>query len=414
MSFFNQLKNKAEELNKKHNIVPSFGQNHQPQQQGHAPSPYHQNYPGQPQPQPQYPGYNQPAPPPPGSWQQQQQSPSQLAAYGNYYAEAPPPPIPYHSRPGGSSGAGGSSFGNPSVGNADPTAPAPRVYWRPDFSPATPVSQAFEHKQGHGEPYGWGNNELQVYTASPANSFHTVTTSTSTNPTTGQQQPHPILVVRAIAQPQHPDPEARFTSARLVSRTSLGSDSGGALSATLTLPCAPGVWPAFWLLPREPFRWPRDGEVDVAETWDGDGVNRACLHWGYYDGAPGEPEKHRVRETRVPDLGSRPGGVRFDFVWYTGGNGNGNGNGGANGTRLMWYVDGRPVMRNWMPEGARPIGDFCVLLNVAMGGNVCQGKVPREGVYDLVVHDLHMSEAPEGGWGRFEADWQRCPDGAVM
>lgn len=409
MSFFNQLKNKAEELNKKHSIIPSFGQNHQPQhqqqqQQGHAPSPYHQNYPGQPQ--PQYTGYyNQPAPPA-GSWQQppppphqpQQQSPSQLAAYGNYYAQAPPPPIPYHSRPGGA-GAGGSG-----IPSSSGTPPAPPVYWRPDFSAAAPVSHAFEHKLGHGSPYGWGNNELQTYTDSPANSFHAAAA------TTGQQ----ILVVRAIARPQHPDPEARFTSARLVSRAPLGRASG-CLTAALTLPCAEGVWPAFWLLPREPFSWPRDGEVDVAETWNGDGANRSCLHWGYYDGAPGEPEKHRVRETRVPDMGSRAGGVRFDFVWYSGGGGgSGSGSGSGSGTRLMWYIDGRPVMRNGMPAGARPIGDFCVLLNVAMGGNVCQGKVPREGVYDLVVHDLHMSEAPEGGWGRFEADWQRCPDGAVM
>ncbi|KAI0525593.1 hypothetical protein F5B22DRAFT_590656, partial [Xylaria bambusicola] len=70
-------------------------------------------------------------------------------------------------------------------------------------------------------------------------------------------------------------------------------------------------------------------------------------------------------------------------------------------------------MKNLMPPGTRRIEDWTVLLNIAMGGNVCQGKNPRDGAYDMVVHDLHMSEAPDGGWPRFDSDWQHCPDGAV-
>ena len=409
MSFFNKLKNKAEELNTKHNILP-FGQNQNQNQnnqtqQGQAPSAPHQTqtYPGQ----SQYPAYQQQQqqpPPPSASWQQPAQT-----TYGNYYAQAPPPPVPFHSRPGGGAGGvGGVPLGGIQQTTAAAAAAAvapPQIYWRPDFNPAVPVSQTFDQKQGHGDPWGWGNSELQNYTSSAANSFHTPD---------GKK-----LVVRALSQPSHRDPEARYTSARLVTRATLGR-ADGCLSAVLSLPCAEGIWPAFWLLPREPFAWPREGEVDVAETWNGDCRNHACLHWGFYGGgAPEEAAKHLVRETHVPDMAGRP--LRFDFAWRCGGGGGGGGaevrpsdGKSAGGGRLLWYVDGRPVMRNRMPAGTRPIEDWCVLLNVAMGGNVCQGKTPREGAYDLVVHDLHMSDAPEGGWGKFEHDWQWCADGAVM
>ncbi|KAI0010537.1 glycoside hydrolase family 16 protein [Xylariaceae sp. FL0662B] len=359
MSFqnhFNQLKNKAEEFNRKHNILP-FGQN---TPQPAYPPPSHQGYPGQPS-QYYYPGQQQPPQP-------------------NYSTRpaAAPPPIPSHSRP---------------VHTA--TEPqGPQVYWRANFSAGVPVGQEFEHKLGHGHPWGWGNNELENYTAAGANSFHTADGK---------------LVIRAIAAPQDPDPEARWTSARLVSRRTLGR-TDGCLTAHLTLPCAAGIWPAFWLLPREPFTWPHDGEVDVAESWNADAVNHSCLHWGFY--TPEDAPKHRVRNTHIPDMPFRP--VRFDFAWRCGGTGtraDGKSNGGG---RLMWYVDGRPVMRNLMPAGTRPIEDWCILLNVAMGGNVCQGKTPQAGAYDLVVHGLQLSEAPEGGWAGFDGDWQHCVDGAIM
>ncbi|KAI1814763.1 glycoside hydrolase family 16 protein [Poronia punctata] len=384
MSFrdrFNQLKGKAEELNRKHNILP-IGQNTNTPQQGHSynAQPAH---PYQPQ-QQVYPGQQQhPYPPPPPQAQEQQPPPL------NYNTRpGGPPPVPSHSRPPAHpSPSGGSSQGNGSGG--------PRIYWRPNFTPDIPVAHEFDQKQGHGDPWGWGNAELQNYTCTPSNSFHT---------------PDGKLILRAISQPAHPDPEARFTSARLVSRATLARRDG-CLTAWLDLPCAEGIWPAFWLLPREPFVWPHEGEVDVAETWNGDMMNHSCLHWGFYNGE--DAQKHLVRATHIPDMARRP--VRFDFVWQCSHSGvrphDGKSEGGG---RLMWYVDGRPVMKNIMPPGTRPIEDWTVLLNIAMGGNVCQGKTPRDGAYDMVVHALHMSEAPEGGWQRFDHDWHVCPDGAVM
>ncbi|KAI0491112.1 concanavalin A-like lectin/glucanase [Xylaria cf. heliscus] len=395
MSFFNQLKGKAEELNKKHNLLP-IGQNAH-YQQGYVahPQPHNQQqyYPGQ-QPQHPYPYPPQHPPQHQGQWQQppsgQWQPPP--APQGQHWQQPPAPPQPnYNTRPGGPPPI--PSHSRPPVPPSGESS-SPRVYWRPTFSPGIPVSQEFEHKQGHGEPWGWGNNELENYTRDATNSFHTADGK---------------LVLRAVSQARHPDPEARYTSARLVSRTTLARRDG-CLTAWLTLPCAEGIWPAFWLLPREPFVWPHEGEVDVAESWNGDRENHSCLHWGFYNGE--DAQKHLVRVTPIPDMARRP--VRYDFAWQcgrTGLRGDGKSEGGG---RLMWYIDGRPVMKNLMPPGTRPIEDWTVLLNVAMGGNVCKGKTPQDGAYDMVVHSLQMSEAPDGGWARFDNDWPHCPDGAVM
>jgi hypothetical protein len=49
-----------------------------------------------------------------------------------------------------------------------------------------------------------------------------------------------------------------------------------------------------------------------------------------------------------------------------------------------------------------------------MGGNVCGGKLPKDGYYDLVVSDLNMCEEPRGGWHEFELAWNGTPEGKTM
>lgn len=201
------------------------------------------------------------------------------------------------------------------------------------------------------------------------------------------------LVVRAIVDGSAAEADRRYTSARLVSRQPLGRDRG-VLTGLVRSPCAEGVWPAFWLLPQEPFAWPTDGEMDIAETWNGDGENRSCLHWGHHH----EPHKHRVLGTPIADMHARA--VRYDFVWDQP-------SGQAGQGRLLWYVDGRPVLKATVPPGTRPLRDFTILLNVALGGNVCAGKIPADGCYDLVVDSLFLaSEQEDGGWAKFDADWK--------
>lgn len=174
---------------------------------------------------------------------------------------------------------------------------------------------------------------------------------------------------------------------------------------TLVPPCATGVWPAFWLLPADPFKWPEDGEIDIFESWNGDCVNHSCLHWGHYNGE--DWNKHKVKDTPMEDMPHRP--HVWSFAWQEE---EGRMDGGRG--RLMWYIDHVAVMKATIPRGTRRMEDFRIIINVAMGGNVCGGKLPADGVYDLQLSGLKMSDEPMGGWEQFEKDWTRAPEGKTM
>ncbi|KAF4622748.1 hypothetical protein G7Y89_g14279 [Cudoniella acicularis] len=274
----------------------------------------------------------------------------------------PPPLIPNSTRP-------------PTSSNTQP-------YWQPIFDPSIPISQLFIQETGS---HGWGNNESQNYTSNPENCFFT---------------PDNSLVLRGIVNSSSSD---KYTSARLISEQRL-SRQKGYLSVRLRAPCAPGIWPAFWMLPAQPFTWPNDGEVDIFESWNGEGVNHSCLHWGFYNGE--DWNKHRVVDTPIPDLKDRE--VHVGFAWDQEEDVN-----GAKG-RMVWYVDGRAVMKANIPEGTRRMSDWRIIVNVAMGGNVCQGKLPEDGTYDFVLRDLGMWDAPVGGWDQFGRDFEEAREGKTM
>jgi hypothetical protein len=141
------------------------------------------------------------------------------------------------------------------------------------------------------------------------------------------------------------------------------------------------------------------------EVWNGERTNHSCLHWGFFNGE--DAGKHRVVETNVPGLDDVRG-TRFGFAWEQRPDPN------TQGGRCIWYIDGRPVMKAEKPAGTRRFEDWRVILNVACGGNVCGGKVPADGFYDFVVHDMRMCDEPDGGWPGFERDWASAREGHGM
>lgn len=69
-------------------------------------------------------------------------------------------------------------------------------------------------------------------------------------------------------------------------------------------------------------------------------------------------------------------------------------------------------MKAEIPRGTRPMRDMTVLLNVAMGGNVCGGQKPADGYYDMCIFALYAVDEPEfGGWNGFEQAWRSVPEG---
>lgn len=81
---------------------------------------------------------------------------------------------------------------------------------------------------------------------------------------------------------------------------------------------------------------------------------------------------------------------------------------------MIWYIDGRPVQRANIPQGIRRMEDFRILINIAMGGTVCGGKLPQDGYYDMVLSEMKMCEEPFGGWQQFERDWGAAPEGKPL
>jgi beta-glucanase (GH16 family) len=248
-----------------------------------------------------------------------------------------------------------------------PVQPPSQRYWEAKWD----LINGWRHETGSS---GWGNAELQDYTNDQRNAH--VEGST--------------LVIKAIVEP------GRITSARLTSHKTLERDRGY-LMARITAPSAKGVWPAFWMLPKEPFSWPTDGEVDIMESWNGLPANHSCLHWGQYNGE--DHDKHRVIDTNVNEV-SHPQGHTYGFAWD------------ENSRKLAWYIDDRPVMRCEIPrEMGRKLKDFQIKLNIATGGNVMQGTRPDDGVYEMRVHEMGLYEAPPGGWEHFEREYGRIQEG---
>ncbi|KAF2748314.1 glycoside hydrolase family 16 protein, partial [Sporormia fimetaria CBS 119925] len=304
--------------------------------------------------------------------------PPQQPHYGPPQQQPLSPPIPFGSKP--QTPQPPAIPGRPSSFQPPPGPPPsqPQVYWQPSFSASTPVTANFRHELG---AHGWGNNEKQDYTSSPANSFHH----------------NDKLIIRALVQ------NGTYTSARLTSHQTL-SRPRGYLTATILPPVARGIWPAYWMLPQAPFSWPTDGEIDIFESSNGACKTLSCLHWGHFNGP--DHDKHRVVETQLPDIRETP--HTYGFSWSE-----------EEGIpewrgRLLWYIDGRPVMKANIPKGTRRMEEFTILLNIAMGGTLCQGVLPEDGYYDMVVGDMRMCEEPPGGWTEFERAWASSPEGKGM
>jgi len=139
----------------------------------------------------------------------------------------------------------------------DKAAPSQRAGWKlvwsdefsgTDGSPGDPSKWVLETGGN-----GWGNDELEYYTARPDNSF--------------QQSGN--LVIKAVQEKYTgQDGVTRdYTSARL---KTLGkfSHKYGRFEARIKIPQGQGIWPAFWMMGDDIAKkgWPTCGEIDIMEN----------------------------------------------------------------------------------------------------------------------------------------------------
>ncbi len=191
---------------------------------------------------------------------------------------------------------------------------------------------------------GWGNNELEYYTARPDNAY----------------QSGGSLVIKAIKEKfTGSDQRSRdYTSARLVTKNKF-SATYGRFEARIKLPYGQGIWPAFWLLGSDidAVHWPTCGEIDIMENIGKEpSIIHGTMHGPGYSGGGGLSSAYSLAKNRrfadsfhVFAVEWEPNVVRFycDGTLYK--------------TRTPADL---PAGKTWVFN--KP---FFILLNLAVGGN---------------------------------------------
>lgn len=204
--------------------------------------------------------------------------------------------------------------------------------WSDEFDGATLDPHTWVAETGGN---GWGNNELQYYTARPEN----VRVSDG----------HLVIEARKERYEDREYTSARIKTAGLKERTY------GRYEARIKIPKGQGIWPAFWMLGSDigTTGWPRSGEIDIMENI---GKEPATVHGTLH--GPGYSGEHAFGKPSVLAGGNFADGFHvFAVEWEP--------------REIRWYRDGqlyhtaRPelVKGDWVFEHP-----FFVLLNLAVGG----------------------------------------------
>jgi beta-glucanase (GH16 family) len=225
------------------------------------------------------------------------------------------------------------------------------LVWQEEFDgPAgtAPNPVYWDYDVGGG---GWGNNELQFYTARPEN-------------ISVDGLGHLAITARSEAY-QGRD----YTSARISTRARF-EQGLGRWEARIRLPTGMGLWPAFWLLGADfpQVGWPACGEIDVMEMrGQAPGAVNGTLHATGYSGGSALTAQYICQ---VPPTCATPPCTPLcpfdqDFHVFAV---------EVEANRIRFEVDGsvyQEVRQDLMPRGASWPFDkpFFVILNVAVGGS---------------------------------------------
>jgi beta-glucanase (GH16 family) len=206
------------------------------------------------------------------------------------------------------------------------------LVWSDEFeTDGAPDSEKWGYDTGG---HGWGNNELQFYTAARNNSY----------------VEDGKLMIKALK------PNNTWTSARLVTKEK-GDWLHGRFEIRAKLPEGVGTWPAIWMLPTdwEYGGWPDSGEIDIMEHVGYDfGKVHGTVHTEAYNHSIGTQVGKAIDVKNV----STEFHV-YSIDWTE--------------NEIIWYIDGEEYFRfdnqnktykEW-PFDKR----FHLIMNIAIGGN---------------------------------------------
>lgn len=212
-----------------------------------------------------------------------------------------------------------------------------KLVWSDEFNGGSIDTNHWEFETGNRG--GWGNNELEFYTARPDNAY------------VGDG------VLHIVARRENTNGCA-YTSARLKSE-GLFEQKYGRFEFRAKFPRGKGYWPAVWLMPRDSVYggWPACGEIDVAENrGDYPAVVQGTIH---YAGPEGGHLQSTGLYTFAPGAGA--GSFHTYLLEWT-------------SNSISWYVDNQlyETQTNWSTAGGRypaPFNQpFYIIMNLAVGG----------------------------------------------
>lgn len=149
-------------------------------------------------------------------------------------------------------------------------APSARLVWDEEFGESGLNDRRWSYETSRNKQ-GWFNGERQYYSAGRPENLRL-------------SNGHLIIEARA----EKLDPKAysdwggqAYTSARVISTQAWRY---GFFEVRAKLPCARGMWPAIWMLPKNMQHWPDDGEIDIMEEVGAEpNMIYATLHTGRYN-----------------------------------------------------------------------------------------------------------------------------------
>ncbi|MDG3005525.1 glycoside hydrolase family 16 protein [Paludisphaera mucosa] len=239
---------------------------------------------------------------------------------------------------------------------------------------------------------GWGNDELQYYTAEPRNIFVR----------------DGSIHIRALKESLQ---GRGYTSARVKTRARDGSalfaKAYGRFEFRAKLPTGRGIWPALWMLPQDDAhgKWPCSGEIDVMEA-RGQDPHRVSgtIHFG----SPWPANVHAEETYAFPPGQSFADYHVYAVEWEPG--------------EIRWFVDDRcfATKHSWWtsrktgPDGrgvkAEAESDvaawpapfdkpFHIIMNVAVGGRFLGNPDPTTSFPGEMLVDYVRVYDKNGGYG---------------
>ncbi|MFN3404037.1 MAG: family 16 glycosylhydrolase [Cytophagaceae bacterium] len=208
------------------------------------------------------------------------------------------------------------------------------LVWQDEFSGPHIDTTKWNHEV-NGD--GGGNNELQYYTASKANSYIK----------------DGFLVIKGIQQNYK---GKLFTSARLNSKFK-GDWKYGRFDIRAKTPVQQGIWPAIWMLPTDWVYggWPQSGEIDIMESV---GHEPATCYGTLHYGPPWPNNKHTGGNVKVNGTLADEFHV-YSVEWDE--------------NEIRWYLDdvlfSKKTPADLDPHPWPFDQRFHMILNLAIGGN---------------------------------------------